>query len=74
MKKMFEADPVLRGRPIVLQSKDGHAQWVSEAVLQSMLPLPDSIVGGIIGKDEEGNPTGMDTIYLSYITQSTSAS
>lgn len=56
---MLEAEPVLRGRPIVLQSKDGHAQWVSEAILKGMLPLPDYVDGGIIVRDSEGRPTGV---------------
>ncbi|KAH8119350.1 amidohydrolase family-domain-containing protein [Phellopilus nigrolimitatus] len=55
----LEADPIVRGRPIILQSKDGHAQWVSEAVLILMLPLPDTIEGGIIERDDKGNPTGV---------------
>ncbi|KAH8119361.1 amidohydrolase family-domain-containing protein [Phellopilus nigrolimitatus] len=57
--KELEADPIVRGRPIVLQSKDGHAQWVSEVVLKSMLPLPDKVEGGIIERDDKGNPTGV---------------
>ena len=42
----------------MLQSKDGHAQWVSEAVLKEMHPIPEQIDGGIIIRDGLGNPTG----------------
>lgn len=56
---MIEDDQVLRGRPIVLQSKDGHAQWVSEAILNSTLPLPNEMEGGVIVRDSAGNPTGV---------------
>lgn len=51
-------DPVLRGRQISLQSKDGHAQWVSEATLKLMTPLPEHVEGGLIVRDKSGNPTG----------------
>ena len=59
VQEILESDPVLRGRPIVLQSKDGHAKWVSRAILESSLPLPDQIDGGIIERDNRGNPTGI---------------
>ncbi|KAL5528400.1 hypothetical protein ACEPAF_7536 [Sanghuangporus sanghuang] len=55
----LEGDAIVRGRPIVLQSKDGHAQWVSKALLEQMLPLPDSVDGGIIIRDKDGNATGV---------------
>ncbi|TFK54024.1 hypothetical protein OE88DRAFT_1654482 [Heliocybe sulcata] len=55
----LEADPVVRGRPVVLQSKDGHALWVSEAVIRSMEPLPDSVEGGVIVRDSSGKATGV---------------
>ena len=58
LQEVLESEPVLRGRPIILQSKDGHAQWVSEAILKKMLPVPDSVDGGIIERDREGKPTG----------------
>ena len=57
----LEADPVVAGRPVVLQSKDGHALWVSLAVLQSMDPLPDEVEGGVIVRDAAGKPTGVPT-------------
>ena len=54
----LESDSVVRGRLIMLQSKDGHAQWVSKAMLEKMLPLPEEVDGGIIVRDQDGNPTG----------------
>ncbi|EPQ57555.1 amidohydrolase 3, partial [Gloeophyllum trabeum ATCC 11539] len=55
----LEADSVVKSRPVVLQSKDGHALWVSQAVLQSMEPLPDRMEGGVVVRDELGRPTGV---------------
>ncbi|KAI0702541.1 amidohydrolase family-domain-containing protein [Earliella scabrosa] len=55
----LEADPIVAGRPVVLQSKDGHALWVSRAVIQSMEPLPDEVEGGVIVRDASGQPTGV---------------
>ncbi|KAJ7287350.1 amidohydrolase family-domain-containing protein [Mycena rebaudengoi] len=55
----LDSDPVLRGRPIVLQSKDCHALWVSFKVIEASLPFPDVIEGGVIVRDESGHPTGM---------------
>ncbi|PPQ71871.1 hypothetical protein CVT24_006887 [Panaeolus cyanescens] len=55
----LEQDPVVGGRPIVLQSRDGHALWVSKATLQANAPYPDEIEGGFILRDQEGNPTGI---------------
>ncbi|KAJ2972879.1 hypothetical protein NUW54_g12175 [Trametes sanguinea] len=55
----LEADPVVAGRPVVLQSKDGHALWVSLAVLESLKSLPDEVEGGVIVRDSFGKPTGV---------------
>ncbi|KAH8828114.1 amidohydrolase 3 [Flagelloscypha sp. PMI_526] len=55
----LEADPIVRGRPIVLQSKDCHALWLSDVALQTSLPFPDSVDGGIIERDRHGVPTGL---------------
>jgi len=55
----LEKDPDLNGRPIVLQSKDGHALWVSSKVINSMQPLPEDVPGGFIIRDESGSPTGV---------------
>ena len=54
----LENDSLVKNREIILQSKDGHALWVSSNVLQKMLPLPNEIEGGFIARDEKGNPTG----------------
>ena len=54
----MESDPVIRGRPVVLQSKDGHALWVSQKILDAMAPIPPHVEGGHIVRDETGNPTG----------------
>ncbi|KIJ39852.1 hypothetical protein M422DRAFT_32455 [Sphaerobolus stellatus SS14] len=65
----LEADPVVRNRPIVLLSKDGHAFWVSQKVIDQGGPFPDNVEGGVIFRDSEGQPTGtfldraMDSIH-----------
>jgi len=55
----LEADPVIRGRPVVLQSKDCHALWVSSKAIEVSMPFPESVDGGIIVRDEVGYPTGV---------------
>ncbi|PPQ89547.1 hypothetical protein CVT25_012219 [Psilocybe cyanescens] len=55
----FDADTVVRGRPIILQSKDCHALWVSNRAIEESLPLPESVEGGIIVRDASGSPTGV---------------
>lgn len=57
-KAMLDEDPLLRGRPIALKRVDGHAAWVSPKVLDLMSPLPDSVSGGQVIRDEDGYPTG----------------
>lgn len=52
------ADPLLKGRLISLSRVDGHARWVSPAVLDLMPNLPKQVEGGLIVRDAEGNPTG----------------
>ena len=54
----LEKDPIIKGRPIVLQSKDGHALWISRKIIESNLPWPDVIEGGVIVRDSSGYPTG----------------
>jgi len=54
----MESDPAIRGRPVVLQSKDGHALWVSQKILDAMAPIPAHVEGGHIVRDDIGNPTG----------------
>ncbi|GLB37251.1 putative amidohydrolase family protein [Lyophyllum shimeji] len=55
----LDEDPVIRGRPVVLQSKDCHALWVSSKAIEASLPFPESVDGGIIVRDDDGNPTGV---------------
>ncbi|KAJ6497886.1 amidohydrolase family-domain-containing protein [Mycena sanguinolenta] len=55
----LDSEPVLRGRPIILQSKDCHALWVSSKVVEMNSPFPDVVDGGIIFRDESGQPNGM---------------
>ncbi|KAF8626850.1 hypothetical protein AX15_004675 [Amanita polypyramis BW_CC] len=55
----LEADPVVRGRPIILQSKDCHALWVSLKGLEASSPLPNEVEGGVIMRDSDGRPTGV---------------
>lgn len=52
----------MRNRRVVLQSKDGHALWVNGKVLEEMMPLPDTVEGGFIIRDEAGNPTGQNSL------------
>ncbi|KZO91771.1 hypothetical protein CALVIDRAFT_505253 [Calocera viscosa TUFC12733] len=55
----LDADPVLKGRPIVLDRVDVHASWVSSRVLEILSPLPDVVDGGHIIRDVNGEPTGV---------------
>ncbi|KAF4598377.1 hypothetical protein EYR38_006779 [Pleurotus pulmonarius] len=55
----LEADSILKGRPIVLQSKDCHALWLSPKAVESSLPFPDAVDGGVIVRDKLGKPTGV---------------
>ncbi|KAJ3574658.1 hypothetical protein NP233_g1624 [Leucocoprinus birnbaumii] len=54
----LDADPIIRGRPVVLQSKDCHALWVSAEAIRLSSPFPDSVEGGVIVRGEDGEPTG----------------
>lgn len=55
----LEMDPIIRGRPVILQSKDGHALWISKKALELSSPWPSEIEGGVIMKDSFGNPSGV---------------
>ncbi|KAJ7594738.1 amidohydrolase family-domain-containing protein [Mycena floridula] len=55
----LDSDPVIQGRPVVLQSKDCHALWVSSKALEVSLPFPDEVDGGVIVRNQTGYPTGM---------------
>ena len=54
----LEADPVTRGRPIALRSKDAHGYWVSQSILDAMEPIPEKVDGGVIIRDSRGKPIG----------------
>ncbi|CAA7270285.1 unnamed protein product [Cyclocybe aegerita] len=55
----LEANSVVAGRPVILQSRDGHAVWVSKRALDANAPYPETVEGGIIVRDEDGEPTGV---------------
>ncbi|KAF7293292.1 Amidohydro-3 domain-containing protein [Mycena chlorophos] len=58
----LDADPIIRGRPVVLQSKDCHALWVSSRALElSTAQFPEDLVvdGGVILTDDKGQPSGV---------------
>ncbi|KAI0700891.1 amidohydrolase family-domain-containing protein [Cytidiella melzeri] len=55
----LESDPIVAGRPIILQSKDGHALWVSQKILSAVQPLPAEVEGGVIVRDKSDQPTGV---------------
>ncbi|KAF9478553.1 hypothetical protein BDN70DRAFT_879782 [Pholiota conissans] len=55
----LESDPLLKDRLISLSRVDGHARWVSPAVLKLMQDLPDQVEGGLIVRDEQGHPNGV---------------
>jgi predicted amidohydrolase YtcJ len=50
---------VVRDRNIVIYSKDGHAMWISRRVKESVKTWPKSVKGGVVFRDEQGEPTGM---------------
>ncbi|KAJ2924770.1 hypothetical protein H1R20_g12321, partial [Candolleomyces eurysporus] len=55
----LDANPITRNRPIILQSKDGHAIWVSQTLIDTHGPYPDTIEGGVIVRGEDGKPSGV---------------
>ncbi|KAJ2937032.1 hypothetical protein H1R20_g58, partial [Candolleomyces eurysporus] len=55
----LDADPVIQGRPVILQSKDCHALWVSSEAMRESLPFPAEVDGGVVVSDDNGNPTGL---------------
>ncbi|EDR09659.1 uncharacterized protein LACBIDRAFT_318953 [Laccaria bicolor S238N-H82] len=55
----LDQDPLLKGRLISLSRIDGHARWVSPAVLELMNDLPKEVEGGQIVRGEQGKPTGI---------------
>ncbi|KAH9964935.1 amidohydrolase 3 [Russula dissimulans] len=55
----LDREPLLRGRLVLLARVDVHAYWVSNAVLSKLTNLPDVVDGGLIVREEAGNPTGV---------------
>ncbi|KAF8966893.1 amidohydrolase family-domain-containing protein [Flammula alnicola] len=55
----LDTDPLLKDRLISLNRVDGHVRWVSPAVLKVMKDLPEQVDGGLIVRDDQGNPTGV---------------
>lgn len=49
----------LEGRKIWLKRVDVHALWISQALLDSLGPLPNEIEGGKIVRDDSGTATGV---------------
>jgi len=61
----LENDPKLKDRLISLTRIDGHARWVSPAVLRLMPNLPEEVDGGLIVRDKQGKPTGLPQFFFS---------
>ncbi|KAG5719455.1 putative amidohydrolase ytcJ [Termitomyces sp. T112] len=55
----LDEDPVIQGRPVILQSKDCHALWASSKAVEASMPFPNEVEGGVIVRDDAGNPTGV---------------
>lgn len=57
---ILDADPVLRGKPIILFRIDLHAMWINGRALELCGKLPDKAEGGeIIRNGATGKPTGV---------------
>ncbi|KAH7108134.1 amidohydrolase family-domain-containing protein [Auriculariales sp. MPI-PUGE-AT-0066] len=54
----FGNDPLVSGRYIVMHSKDAHALWVSQPVLDKFCPCED-VPGGIVQRDANGEANGI---------------
>ncbi|EJD52599.1 hypothetical protein AURDEDRAFT_111241 [Auricularia subglabra TFB-10046 SS5] len=54
----FDKDDIVKGRPIVIHSKDAHAIWVSQTILDTFCPC-DDVDGGLITRDDDGTPLGV---------------
>ncbi|EJD51078.1 hypothetical protein AURDEDRAFT_143337 [Auricularia subglabra TFB-10046 SS5] len=54
----FEADDIVKGRPVVIHSKDAHAFWVSQRIIDEVCPCAD-MGGGIITRDGNGKEAGI---------------
>ncbi len=51
-------NPFLRVGSSRLTRVDGHARWVSPAVLELIGDLPETVDGGVIVRDDLGRATG----------------
>ncbi|KAG8750333.1 hypothetical protein FRC14_000622 [Serendipita sp. 396] len=56
---ILDADPILRGKPIILFRVDLHAMWLSGRALELCGELPEKAEGGEIIRDSDGKPTGV---------------
>ena len=65
MQDEMESNPVIRGRPVVLQSKDGHVLWVSQKIMDAMAPNSAHVEGGHIVRHGTESPTGPCTLQMS---------
>lgn len=65
----LEADPIIRGRPVVLQSKDGHALWISKTALELSSPLPSEVEGGVIVRNSFGTPSGLVLLCCAHMSK-----
>lgn len=56
-----ELDPVTRGRPAALRSRDGHSRWLNSRALElaGITRATESPAGGVIERDAAGEPTGV---------------
>ncbi|KZV80512.1 hypothetical protein EXIGLDRAFT_732736 [Exidia glandulosa HHB12029] len=55
---VFEQDDIVKGRPIVIHSKDAHAVWVSQTILDTFCPC-DDVSGGMVTRDPDGKANGV---------------
>ncbi|KAJ7940123.1 hypothetical protein B0H13DRAFT_2300198 [Mycena leptocephala] len=65
----LDGDDVIRGRPVVLHSKDCHAQWVSGKALELSAPLPGTVEGGVILIDEVDKPNAQELLKMPALTE-----
>ncbi|KAK0488114.1 amidohydrolase family-domain-containing protein [Armillaria luteobubalina] len=60
--KDLEVDPIIKGRPIILESENHHAIWVSSTILKDLVRKKlwiNHVHSGDIMKDAKGQPTGV---------------
>ncbi|KAF4617162.1 hypothetical protein D9613_005991 [Agrocybe pediades] len=55
----LDQEPLLKNCLIALSRIDGHSRWVSFAVMKLIPHLPEKVDGGLIVRDESGEPTGI---------------